>query len=90
MPISGFTAVDLGYQKGDAVSNFVTRFDDPSHRDVYLQLFNQSWNDQQKVKDVTAAICDHIESVYQENSPERLYFQILYNIFQEWLRRRRL
>ena len=25
MPISGFTAVDLGYQKGNAVSNFVTR-----------------------------------------------------------------
>ena len=27
MPISGFTAVDLGYQKGDAVSNLVTRID---------------------------------------------------------------
>ena len=27
MPISGFTAPDLGYQKGDAVSNFVTEFD---------------------------------------------------------------
>ena len=31
MPISGFTAVDLGYRKGDAVSNFVTRFDEPGH-----------------------------------------------------------
>ncbi|WP_292939996.1 SNF2-related protein [Novosphingobium sp. 32-60-15] len=85
MPISGFTAVDLGYQKGSAVSNLVTRVDDPSHTDVYLQLFNQIWNDAEKVKDVTAAICDHIESVYQENSPERLYFQILYNIFQDFL-----
>jgi len=85
MPISGFTAVDLGYQKGDAVSNFVTRFDDPSHAQMYLQLFNQIWADPEKVKDVTEAICDHIESVYQENSPERIYFMMLYNIFQDFL-----
>lgn len=85
MPISGFTAVDLGYQKGDAVSNFVTKFDDPSHAQMYLQLFNQIWVDSEKVKDVTDAICDHIESVYQENSPERIYFMMLYNIFQDFL-----
>jgi hypothetical protein len=85
MPISGFTAVDLGYQKGDAVSNLVTRIDDAAHTQVYLQLFNQIWNDEDKVSDVTAAICDHIESVYQENSPERIYFHILYNLFQDFL-----
>lgn len=85
MPISGFTAVDLGYQKGDAVSNFVTKFDDPSHAQMYLQLFNQIWINSEKVKDVTDAICDHIESVYQENSPERIYFMMLYNIFQDFL-----
>jgi len=85
MPISGFTAVDLGYQKGDAVSNFVTKFDEPNHSQLYLQLFNQVWADPEKVKDVTDAICDHIESVYQENSPERLYFIMLYNIFQDFL-----
>jgi hypothetical protein len=67
-------AVDLGYQKGDAVSNLVTRIDDTAHTQVYLQLFNQIWNDEEKVSDVTAAICDHIESVYQKNSPERIYF----------------
>ncbi len=85
VPISGFTAVDLGYQKGDAVSNFVTRFDESDHTQMYLQLFNQIWSDPGKVKDVTAAICDHIESVYQENSPERIYFMMLYNIFQDFL-----
>jgi superfamily II DNA or RNA helicase len=85
MPISGFTAVDLGYQKGDAVSNFVTRFDDPSHTQVYLQLFDQIWSDPVKVNDVTDAICEHIESVYQENSPERIYFMMLFNIFQDFL-----
>jgi len=85
MPISGFTAVDLGYQKGDAVSNFVTRFNDPSHTQMYLQLFDQIWSDPEKLNDVTAAVCDHIASVYQENSPERVYFLMLYNIFQDFL-----
>lgn len=85
MPISGFTAVDLGYQKGDAVSNFVTRFDDPSHAQIYLQLFDQIWSDPERLQDVTAAICDHIESVYQENAPERIYFMMLYNIFRDFL-----
>lgn len=85
MPISGFTAVDLGYQPGNAVSNLVTRFDEAAHTDVYLQLFNQIWSDQEKVRDVTAAICEHIESVYQENSPERIYFQMLYNLFRDFL-----
>ncbi|MDC1502489.1 helicase-related protein [Gammaproteobacteria bacterium] len=85
MPLSGFTAVDLGYQKGDAVSNIVTKIDDPSHAAVYLDLFNQIWLDSEKVEDVTAAVCEHIESVYQENSPEKIYFLMLFNIFNEFL-----
>ncbi|MDC0220414.1 helicase-related protein [Gammaproteobacteria bacterium] len=85
MPLSGFTAVDLGYQKGDAVSNIVTKIDDPSHAAVYLELFNQIWLDAEKVEDVTAAVCEHIESVYQENSPEKIYFLMLFNIFNEFL-----
>ncbi|MCP5405183.1 MAG: DEAD/DEAH box helicase family protein [Pseudomonadaceae bacterium] len=84
-PVHGFTAVDLGYQQGDAISNFVNRLDDGSHTDQYLKLFDQIWNDPQKLENVTEVICDHIESVYQENSPETVYFQVLYNIFNEFL-----
>ncbi len=85
MPISGFTATDLGYQKGDAVSNFVTRFEDQTHTDTYLQLFNQIWSAPEQLEDVTEAICSYVESVYQENSPEKIYFLMLYNIFRDFL-----
>jgi hypothetical protein len=85
MPISGFTAPDLGYQKGDAVSNFVNEFDEAPHTGLYLQLFDEIWRDVSKVQDVTEAICNYIENVYQENSPERIYFLMLYNIFHEFL-----
>jgi SNF2 family DNA or RNA helicase len=85
MPIRGFTAVDLGYQPGDAVSNIVNRIDETTFTTTYLQLFEQIWNDPAKLEDVTSIICNHIESVYQENSPEKIYFLMLYHIFKEFL-----
>jgi hypothetical protein len=78
MPLHGFTAVDLGYQPGNAVSNLVTRMDEPQHTSTYLRLFDQIWNDAEKVEDVSAAIIDHIATVYRENSPESIYFLMLY------------
>jgi len=85
MPIQGFTAVDLGYQQGDAVSNMTNKFDEPTMTATYLGLFDQIWNDREKLEDVTERLCDHIASVYQENSPERIYFLMIYNIFNEFL-----
>jgi superfamily II DNA or RNA helicase len=85
MPLHGFTAVDLGYQQGDAVSNFITKFEDAPSTQTWLNLFTQIWDDGTKLKDVTDTICSHIESVYQENSPEKIYFLMLYNIFNEFL-----
>lgn len=84
-PINGFTAVDLGYQKGSAVSNFVHKFDQMPFTGQYLHLFDQIWSDPEKLEDVTDQVVQHIESVYHENSPERIYFIMLYNIFQEFL-----
>ena len=84
-PLNGFTAVDLGYQQGNAVSNFVNKIDEAPLTSTYIQLFDQIWNDKTKLEDVTQHICDHIESVYQENSPEKIYFLMLYNIFNEFL-----
>jgi Superfamily II DNA/RNA helicases, SNF2 family len=83
--IEGFTAVDLGYQKGDAVSNIITRVDDPETTRTFLDLFDNIWNNHQQVEDVTSYLCEHISSVYSENSPAHIYYLILYNIFSEFL-----
>ena len=77
--------VDLGYSQGDAVSNIVNKIDDPTHTGIFLSLFDRIWRDPDKLKDVTSLVCEHIASVYQENSPERIYFLTLYNIFNEFL-----
>ena len=85
LPLHGFTAVDLGYQQGDAVSNIITKFNEPASTQVYLNLFNHIWSDPDKIEDVTSLLCDHIASVYKENPPEQVYFFMLYNIFNEFL-----
>ena len=85
MPLHGFTAVDLGYQPGNAVSNFVNKMDMPPITASYINLFDQIWADEDKLQDVTDIVCEHIASVYRENSPQRIYFLMLYNIFSEFL-----
>lgn len=85
MPLHGFTAVDLGYQQGNAVSNLVNKLDEPTFTATYLSLFDQIWHDPEKLEDVTSQISERIASVYQENSPESIYFLMLYNIFNEFL-----
>lgn len=84
-PLEGFTAADLGYQPDNATSKFVNKFDDPAQARHYVDLFDQVWNDPQRLEDVTERICDHIATVYRENAPERIYFLMLFNIFSEFL-----
>ena len=85
MPLQGFTSADLGYERGDAVSNLVNKIDGAPLASAYLQTFEQIWSSPQQVEDVTDLVYEHIASVYAENSPERIYFLILYNLFSEFL-----
>jgi hypothetical protein len=85
MPLQGFTSADLGYERGDAVSNLVNKIDGAPLASAYLQTFEQIWSNPQQVEDVTQVVYEHIASVYAENSPERIYFLILYNLFSEFL-----
>jgi len=85
VPLQGFTTADLGYERGNAVSNMVQRIDDAPMTAQYIQLFDQIWNNPTQLDDVTAAVFEHIASVYAENSPARIYFLVLYNLFSDFL-----
>jgi len=84
-PIQGFTTTDLGFESGPAVSNVVTKFEGATEARQFLDLFEQIWCNPEQLEDVTQAVSDHIASVYTENSPARIYFLILYNLFAEFL-----
>ena len=43
------------------------------------------WKDSEQLQDITEEIIENISSVYNENSPEFIYFFTLYNIFNEFL-----
>jgi hypothetical protein len=85
LPLQGFTSADLGYERGNAVSNVVTKVDEAPMTSRYVALFDQIWHNADQLQDVTATVHDHIASVYAENSPERIYFLVLYNLFAEFL-----
>ena len=84
MPINGFTTVDIGCERGNNTYNMVNRFES-SFADTYINLFESLWNDKNKLQDVTDIVIDNMTSVYNENSPESIYFLILYHVFSEFL-----
>ena len=84
MPITGFTTVDLGCERGNNAYQFVQRTDAPMSQ-FYLNLFNQVWHDGEKLQVVTEQVLDNITNAYKENAPEFIYFVTLYNIFNEFL-----
>lgn len=79
----GLTTAGLGTKPGGAAYTLVNRLDAPAAAS-YLQMFDAAW-DSGQLEDVTQQVVDSIESVYQENAPETVYYLALYNIFSEFL-----
>ena len=84
MPLNGFTTVDLGCEQGNNAYYMVQKTDAPMSQ-AYLSLFEQLWSDKTKLQEVTDEVIESITTVYNENSPEYIYFVTLYNIFNEFL-----
>ena len=80
MPFNEFTTVGLGCERGNYAYNFTQRLSYPMSKS-YIDLFEQLWNDKQHFQDVTDQVIENITAVYNENSPEFIYFVTLYNIF---------
>ena len=83
MPFNGFTTSELGTGKSSTSYSAVMRLDAQSSRS-YLELFDRAWSDP-ALQDVTDAVIEGITAMYQENSPELIYYMALYRIFSEFL-----
>lgn len=84
LPFNEFTTTQLGCERGNEVYNMVNVLPSPT-AEAYLNIFNEQWENDEKFSDVTAQVLEYIETVYQENAPEYIYFIALYNIFNEFL-----
>ena len=84
VPFNEFTTTELGCERGNAIYSMVNVMPSP-FAEEYLKIFNEQWQNSDKFKDVTAQVLEYIETVYNENTPEFIYFITLYNIFNEFL-----
>ena len=83
--IKKFTTVDLGVRRGNMTYYPVHKTNAGENGKYFVGLFDEIWNDQEKLQDVTDEVLRRITALYSENSPEFIYFLILYNIFSEFL-----
>ena len=83
-PLGGFTTVELGSERGDNAYMMINKLKAPLSLN-YLQVFNQLWDDNSQLQDVTDEVVENISNVYKENAPEFIYLITLYNIFREFL-----
>lgn len=82
-PINNFTTIELGCEKGNVISTTIVK--DNSLAKILLADFNEIWNDNKVLQEVTDEVIDSITAAYNENSPDFIYFVTLYNIFNEFL-----
>ena len=83
-PFNEFTTTELGCERGNSLYSMVQVVSSPL-AEQYLNVFNEQWKNGDKFEDVTAKVLEYIETVYQENAPEFIYFITLCNIFSEFL-----
>jgi len=85
MGINEFSSAGFGYEKDNSILNQIIKTDDFETTKQYIQNFDEIWNDEKVLKDVTDEVVGYISNLYKENSPEFIYYLTLYNIFDEFL-----
>ncbi|WP_421896328.1 helicase-related protein [Marinoscillum sp.] len=82
--VSSFTTSDLGITHKKGFPTLIQKSDYPDSH-AFLEWFNQVWENEDDLKDVTQKVQDYFESAFKENAPEFIYFITLYNIFNDFL-----
>lgn len=83
MPFPEFTTSELGVERSHSNYGVVTRPETATSK-MLLETFDKAWEDPSLV-DVTDAVIDSIQTMYQENAPELIYYMALFRIFNEFL-----
>lgn len=81
---SNFTVSDLGYGNIPNIELNLEVVDDRDRADL-KNWFYEIWNDDELVEDVKDDVLTYLEQLYQENSPEFIYYKTLYHIFEKFL-----
>ena len=82
--ITSFTTYDLGITRRKGFPMLIQKTGYP-YSSAFLEWFNQVWENEDDLADVTSKVQDYFENAFKDNSPEFIYFVALYNIFNDFL-----
>lgn len=85
MGMNEFSSAGMGFEKDNSILNQIVKTDDYETTRKFLQSFDEIWDNEKILRDVTNEVADYIADLYKENSPEFIYYFTLYNIFNEFL-----
>lgn len=81
---SDFTSSGLGYTYSPSL-HMNSLMDEPLLTRQYIQWFNDVWKNEAIVEEVQDEVLERIAAIYENHSPEFLYYVTLYNIFSDYL-----
>ena len=82
---SNFTVRGLGMSATDNNIELNLEVDSNRDRADVKTWFDEIWNDKELVKDVRDDVLLYLEQLYQNNTPEFIYYKTLYHIFEQFL-----
>jgi len=82
---SNFTTRGLGLAASNNNVELNLVVSDDRDRHDLAQWFEELWNDSSRVEDVKQRVLDYLMQVYQDQSPEFIYFKTLFHLFKSFI-----
>ena len=82
---SNFTVSGLGLGTSGNNVELNLEVNDNRDRADLKNWFDEMWNDKALVKDVKPDVLNYLAQLYQNHSPEFIYFKTLFHIFEDYL-----
>ena len=82
---SNFTVRGLGMSATENNIELNLEVDSNRDRKDLKTWFDEMWNDKELVEDVRDDVLLYLEQLYQNNTPEFIYYKTLYHIFERFL-----
>ncbi len=80
---SNFTTSGLGYSNRPNMELNI-EVDSKDTTEKLYDWFNELWNNESLVRDVKEEILEYLKKLYQDNSPQTIYFLTLFRIFEDY------
>lgn len=81
---SNFSSTGFGYVSSSTF-NMNTLISDSEATKDFLGIFDEIWNNPTMVSDIKQELLQNLEAIYEDKSPQFLYFMTLYNIFKSFI-----